>query len=143
MKAKVQQQVKVKTIVAKYAILEGRVHKSCDQLDSLNRKIKDLRVRQQRASQRGQRPFSKSLQLQLSVYESMYTTFYTYTSQQARQLATLERVLLPVVGQPPLAAWGQPVCRRDIPPNGSVRATHSHKSWSPSSPTPKIDALVD
>ena len=89
MKVKVPSQV----LSAKYSLLEGRVHKSCDQLQMLNRKISDLRVRHQRASHRGQRPFCKNLQLQLDVYQGLYNTFYTYTATQAHQLALVEAAL--------------------------------------------------
>lgn len=80
----------------KFIILEGRVHKSCDQLEVLHRRITDLSVRHKRAVKKGLRPMSKSLAMQLDVHQAMYTTFYSYAEVQAKELALLERILLSV-----------------------------------------------
>ena len=89
---KVRQQCKV--IIAQYQRLEGRVHRSCDQLETLDRKLTALRVRHERAVRRGQRGFSRSLAMQLSVYEGTYATFYAFTACQSHQLALVQAALL-------------------------------------------------
>ena len=65
---------------------EKRLHKTCDQMEQLQGRITQLRVRHQRALKRSVAA-AQSLGVQLCVLEGVYAMYYSYAEMQCEQLS--------------------------------------------------------
>ena len=66
---------------------EKLLHKTCDQMEKIEARIKMLRTRQQRALKRAcSMASAESVGLQLHVLEGVYAMYYTYAGTQCEEM---------------------------------------------------------
>lgn len=68
---------------------ENKINKACDQVEHLNRKIEETKLRMCRAQKNCKMAAHASLQLQLTQYGQIRNAYYLYASKQAENLVRL------------------------------------------------------
>lgn len=73
--------------------IERYFQSACEQILLLDQRIRELKVRCERARQQQLRPFQYNLQLRLTVMEDIRNVYYNYASQKCGRICQLQRYL--------------------------------------------------
>jgi hypothetical protein len=70
---------------------EQRLHKTCDQMETIQSRISLLNARHKRASKKTCLAAAETLRLQMSVLEGVYAMYYSYAETQCQHLLQCEQ----------------------------------------------------